>query len=228
EDPGTTDPGTEDPGTVDPGPTDPGTDIGLPQIDGAFEFEATVRFDDIEAGGSQRVFEFGGNGEDSISFGQLGPSSAVYFEIVQGGATSYIVAEDALVDGETATWTVGVDETGFMYIEKDGVQIAEGDGMVPADTLRDSNLIGSSDNGALTPLLGEVSNVSITQGDTVWTDGGDGSVPTYSNTPQAALASFALTSGPDDSLLLEDAAAELLSESGSPDVYDHSDPDFFG
>ncbi|MCR8548327.1 hypothetical protein M4578_10835, partial [Salipiger sp. P9] len=171
-DPNPTDPGTGDPGPTDPGTTDPGTDTGLPQIDGAFEFEATVRFDNIGAGGSQRVFEFGGDGEDRISFGQLGPSSAVYFEIVQGGATSYIVAEDALVDGETATWTVGVDETGFMYIEKDGVQIAEGDGMVPADTLRDSNLIGESSLADVSPLQGEIIDVSITQGDSVWTEDG--------------------------------------------------------
>ncbi|KMK66447.1 calcium-binding protein [Puniceibacterium sp. IMCC21224] len=154
-------------------PTDPaGPTAELPQIDGAFEFEATVRFDDIGAGGSQRVFEFGGAGEDSITFGQLGPSTAVLFEIVQDGATSLIVAEDALVEGETATWTVGVDETGFMYIEKDGVQVGEGDGVVPADVPRLSNTLGASSNPDLTPLIGEISDVSITQDGSVWVEDG--------------------------------------------------------
>ncbi|WP_226621952.1 calcium-binding protein [Alloyangia pacifica] len=151
--------------TTDPGPDPDGADE-LPQIDGAFEFEATLRFDDISGARDQRVFEFGGESEDRITFGQLGPSNAVLFEIVQDGVTALIVAEDAITEGETATWTVGVDETGLMYIEKDGVQIAEGDGLVPSDSERLANLLGGS--GSAT-LQGEMSDVSLVQGDQVWT-----------------------------------------------------------
>ncbi|WP_353472965.1 calcium-binding protein [Salipiger sp. H15] len=151
-------------------PTDPETDPDssgeLPQIDGAFEFEATLRFDDITGARDQRVFEFGGSGEDRITFGQLGPSNAVLFEIVQDGVTALIVAEDAITEGETATWTVGVDSSGFMYIEKDGVQVAEGDGIVPTDSERLVNLLGGS--GSAT-LQGEMSDVSLVQGGEIWT-----------------------------------------------------------
>ncbi len=156
----------EDPSDPADPETDPETSGEIPQIDGAFEFEATLRFDDITDARDQRVFEFGGEGEDRISFGQLGPSSAVLFEIVQDGVTALIVAEDALIEGETATWTVGVDESGFMYIEKDGVQIAEGDGIVPAGSERLVNLLGGS--GSAT-LQGEMSDVSLAHGDAVWT-----------------------------------------------------------
>ena len=163
---GSTDPTDPDPADpTDPTGPDPDSDV-IPQIGGAFEFEASLRFDDITGARDQRVFEFGGAGEDRITFGQLGPSSAVLFEIVQDGVTALIVAEDAISEGETATWTVGVDETGFMYIEKDGVQIAEGDGIVPADSDRLENLLGGSGS---TTLQGEMSDVSLVQGSEIWT-----------------------------------------------------------
>ncbi|ANT61778.1 hypothetical protein AYJ57_14970 [Salipiger sp. CCB-MM3] len=164
-----TDTGGTDTGGTDSGSSDTGSDTSsadLPQIDGTFEFEATIRFDDLSGASGQKVFEFGGSGEDRITFGQLGPSSAVIFEIVQDGATWMVVAEDAIIEGETATWTVGVDETGFMYVDKDGVQVAEGDGVVPSDTERSVNQLGGTGDSA---LIGEIADVSIAQGSDVWT-----------------------------------------------------------
>lgn len=145
----------------------PADTADLPQIDGAFEFEATVRVDDL-SGNGQTVFEYGGGGANAITFGQLGPSSAMIFEIVQDGETHYIVAEESLVAGETATWTAGIDETGQMYIDKNGLNLVEGDGVVPADVDRLPALLGDSVLDTRNALGGEIGDVSLAQGDTVW------------------------------------------------------------
>ncbi|WP_311735019.1 M10 family metallopeptidase C-terminal domain-containing protein [Alloyangia mangrovi] len=52
-----------------------------------------------------------------------------------------------------------------MYVEKDGVQIAEGDGVVPNGSARLTNLLGGSGNSA---LRGQISDVSITQEGSHW------------------------------------------------------------
>ncbi|MCP4206425.1 MAG: hypothetical protein GY767_05175, partial [Shimia sp.] len=140
----------------------------LPQIDGAFEFEATVRVDDLAGGHGQTVFEYGGGGPHAITFGQIGQSSAMMLEIVQDGATHYIVAEEALVAGETATWTAGIDETGQMYIDKNGMTLAEDDGVVPADVERLPALLGDSALETRSALVGGIGDVSLAQGETVW------------------------------------------------------------
>ncbi|WP_370204038.1 hypothetical protein [Salipiger bermudensis] len=159
------DDGTE----ADGGGSSPPPDaVDLPQIDGAFEFEATVRVDDLVGGHGQTVFEYGGGGPHAITFGQIGQSSAMMLEIVQDGATHYIVAEEALVAGETATWTAGIDETGQMYIDKNGMTLAEGDGVVPADVERLPALLGDSALETRSALVGEIGDVSLAQGETVW------------------------------------------------------------
>ncbi|MAE89565.1 MAG: hypothetical protein CMI67_08255, partial [Pelagibaca sp.] len=140
----------------------------LPQIDGAFEFEATLRVDDLAGGHGQTVFEYGGGGPHAITFGQIGQSSAMMLEIVQDGATHYIVAEEALVAGETATWTAGIDETGQMYIDKNGMTLAEDDGVVPADVERLPALLGDSALETRSALVGGIGDVSLAQGETVW------------------------------------------------------------
>ncbi|MBN9676442.1 hypothetical protein [Salipiger bermudensis] len=159
------DDGTE----ADGGGSSPPPDaVDLPQIDGAFEFEATLRVDDLAGGHGQTVFEYGGGGPHAITFGQIGQSSAMMLEIVQDGATHYIVAEEALVAGETATWTAGIDETGQMYIDKNGMTLAEDDGVVPADVERLPALLGDSALETRSALVGEIGDVSLAQGETVW------------------------------------------------------------
>lgn len=160
--------------------------IELPQIDGAFEFEATLRVDDLAAGNGQTVFEYGGGGANAITFGQLGPSSAMMLEIVQDGVTHYVVAEDALVAGETATWTVGIDETGQMYIDKDGATLIEGEGVVPADVERLPALLGDSAVVTRSTFGGEITDVSLAQGDTIWSPSDED--PTETETEDAPEA----------------------------------------
>ncbi|WP_335947791.1 hypothetical protein [Salipiger bermudensis] len=178
------DDGTE----ADGGGSSPPADAAeLPQIDGAFEFEATVRVDDLAGGHGQTVFEYGGGGPHAITFGQIGQSSAMMLEIVQDGATHYIVAEEALVAGETATWTAGIDETGQMYIDKNGMTLAEGDGVVPADVERLPALLGDSALETRSALVGETGDVSLAQGETVWPED-DAPAETPDDTPETPPA----------------------------------------
>lgn len=125
--------------------------------DTVFEATATVRFDDLEGGNWQRVFDFGnGPGADNILLSQQGSSNDMTFHVYDGGRQVTLTAQEAIVEGETATWTASIDETGMMSIAKNGEVIAEGPGIVPSDVARDSLLVGRSNWSSDTPLIGEV------------------------------------------------------------------------
>ncbi|WP_051148251.1 M10 family metallopeptidase [Sphingomonas phyllosphaerae] len=135
----------------------------LDDIHGAFVATATVRFDDLDGGAYQRVFDTG-NGEDSdnVWLGQIDSSADMGFEIVAGDASHRIVAKDAIVQGEHAIWTASVSSEGMMRIFKDGKMVAEGQGVVPRDVARGKEYIGHSNWSLDTPLIGTISDVSIT------------------------------------------------------------------
>ncbi|MCJ2039507.1 M10 family metallopeptidase C-terminal domain-containing protein [Methylobacterium sp. J-059] len=117
----------------------------IPEIHGAFDAYATVRFDDLDAGGFQRVFDTGnGAGTDNIWLGQVGQSDTMAFEIFDKGVAHRIAAADAIVEGETATWHAGVDSHGLMQLFKNGTLLAQGQGEVPDDVARASDLVGAS------------------------------------------------------------------------------------
>ncbi|AMB47897.1 hemolysin [Methylobacterium sp. AMS5] len=135
----------------------------LPDIHGAFTASATVRFDDLDAGAWQRVYDIGnGPGADNVYLGQIGTSKDMQFMIMNGTKSANIVAKGAIVEGQEATWTTSVNETGWMRLFKDGVLLSEGQGIVPKDVVRINEFVGKSNWAADKPLVGEVSDLTIT------------------------------------------------------------------
>ena len=161
---------------VDTGPLEannPIYNIDDEQINGAFELTVEARYDDIDAGSFQRVFDFGnGAGQDEIWLGQVGSSADMRFEIIQNGQSFNITAPGAIVEGDTTTWKVSVDETGLMQLFKDNTLLVEGQGAVPVDVERTQNFVGASNWPADSYLRGMVRNLEITN-DLGATDGND-------------------------------------------------------
>lgn len=134
------------------------------QIDGAFALAVDVRFTDLSSGAGQKIFDLASsNQSDSIWLGQLGDSNDIEFVIVNSGVEHRLVAADAIVQGEYATFRVSVDPLGTMRIAKNTdllVEAANGPGAVPADVDRDCN-IGMSSNPSDAELSGIVLNMKI-------------------------------------------------------------------
>ena len=141
------------------------TPTDYPDINGAFTAEATARFDDIDGGAWQRVFDFGnGPDSDNVWLGQFGDTDDMRFEILIGQTKYAITAENAIVEGESATWKTTVDETGYMRLYKNGDLVAEGEGAVPADIDRANEFLGKSNWPGDTPLIGEVTSFALNDG----------------------------------------------------------------
>jgi len=131
-------------------------------ITGAFALAVDVNFSDLGAGPSQDVFEFANaEGTSRIWFSQVGDSNSVEFGIEQDGVIHTVVANNAITEGEFATWRVGVDPDGTMRIAKNYDLLVEGEGVVPSDEQRESRLIGSSLDDADADLAGTVLNLKI-------------------------------------------------------------------
>ncbi|MDY8109747.1 PA14 domain-containing protein [Fulvimarina sp. 2208YS6-2-32] len=139
--------------------------IDKEQITGAFALAVDARFDDLGAGNGQKIFDFNnGTNIDTIAFGQVGGSSDVEFVIVRSGVEHRLVAKGAIVEGELATWRVGIDPNGIMRIAKNQellVESAKGDAVLPADVVRTNQLIGTSSDPADADLAGLVLNLKI-------------------------------------------------------------------
>jgi hypothetical protein len=139
--------------------------IDREQINGPFELTVEARFDDLDAGPWQRVFDFGnGAGRDNIFLGQVGTSDDMRFEVWANGRPYSITATDVIVEGVRADWKVSVDAGGFMRMWKDGVLVAQGQGAVPPDVERVQNYVGDSNWINDKRLVGEVRNLEIENG----------------------------------------------------------------
>ena len=135
---------------------------GVADIHGAFKVVAEARFDNLSGGAFQRIFDTGNGADaDNIWLGQVGNGDDMAFEIITGSAKHRIVAEDAIVQGETADWSAGVDRNGVMQIFKNGALRAEGKGALPDDVLRTSELVGRSNWSGDTPLIGAVTELQF-------------------------------------------------------------------
>ncbi|CZT36845.1 VCBS domain-containing protein [Rhizobium sp. 9140] len=132
------------------------------QIDGAFALAVSARFDDLAGGKNQKIFDLG-NGPDAqnIWLGQVRDTSDIEFVIKQGGETYRVVATNAIVEGETATWRVGVDPNGVMRIIKNSDVLKEGQGVVPADVDRAHYLIGESSVSGDAHFVGLIRDLKI-------------------------------------------------------------------
>ncbi len=131
-------------------------------INGAFELTVEARFDDVAGGSYQRVFDFGnGQAADNIILGQIANTPDMYFAIFDGDTQYRIIAQNAIVEGVVAKWTVSVDASGYMRMWKNDVLVAEGQGVAPNDVDRTSNLVGKSNWSADDDLEGEVRFLEI-------------------------------------------------------------------
>ncbi len=136
-------------------PTPP-TSTGL-----SFVTEATVRFDDLDGGVWQRVFDFGnGPGQDNLLLTQLGGSNTMRFDFYVNGQIFTLDAVGGIVEGETATWKAQVTDAGVMQLFKDGTLVGERSAAVVPGVDRANLLVGESNWSADTPLIGQVVSIS--------------------------------------------------------------------
>ncbi|RFC64145.1 DUF1929 domain-containing protein [Fulvimarina endophytica] len=205
---------------------EPGPEPTAYAIDGVFTATVVARFDDVAGGEFQRLFDFGnGVGADNVWMGQLGRTNDIAFEIWKDGVPHQVVAKNAIVEGETAVWAATVDAGGVMRIYKDFAQIAMGEGVVPADVDRTSELVGRSNWGADTPLIGEVLDIDVDAGLHTFFGSGSrktgefffGSPKDESLTGTAGHDRFGETKGVDR--IDGRAGFDTVMVSGSPDDY---------
>ena len=142
----------------------------LPEIVGPFEISLRVRFDNWNPPGGgrwQRVFDFGsGPLVDHILLTQLNDTRKMTFSIsdcVNDGTTVGVTSpNDAIDNGVIASWKVGLDPSGFMYMMKDGVELARRNTTcVVPNVTRTGKFIGHSHHTHDEPLNGAVLGIRI-------------------------------------------------------------------
>jgi serralysin len=138
------------------------SELKFNEITGPFQATMIARFDSTKLYAWQRIFDFGnGPAKDNVWFGQVGNSNDICLEVWRDGKSSRLTAHGALIDGQTATWKVGVDANALMWIEKNGVRLAQIVGLIPANIVRTNKLIGTSNWPGDAPLKGAVLGIDI-------------------------------------------------------------------
>lgn len=136
--------------------------INMPDINGAFSLSVTARFDTVIGGTGQTVFDFGdGTRQNDILLAQVSNSATLEFVIFVGGQRFAVAADDAIVAGETAQWTVAVDAAGLMSLSKGASLLVQGQGADPADVDRDTAQVGAANADDKGPLNGAVSSLEF-------------------------------------------------------------------
>jgi galactose oxidase len=136
----------------------------LDEITGPFEIEVVARFDNVKLYTGQKVFDFGNGPQlDNIILGQCESTNNMCFDLWNNRTKYRLEAKDAIIPKEVATWKVGVDPTGRMWLSKNGASLGEAQGKVPdKDILRSNKLLGSSNWPGDAPLQGAVLGINIT------------------------------------------------------------------
>lgn len=99
---------------------------------GPLRIDIAVQYDSLGAGPSQPLVALGTEAGDArLTLGQLGSSDDLYFELSQDGSVYRLVAEDALISGETASFAAVIDAEGVMALYKDNTLLAEMPAEVP-------------------------------------------------------------------------------------------------
>jgi serralysin len=134
----------------------------LPEINGAFVISVVARYDNFNGFYWQRVFDFGnGPALDNVWLGQWANTCDMCLEVWKDGRMCRVIAVGAIINNEAATWRVGVDANGLMWIEKNGRRLIQQQGIVPAKVVRVNKFIGKSNWQADAPLQGDVSSIQI-------------------------------------------------------------------
>lgn len=134
------------------------------EISGAFELEVNARFDNLHGPKAQRLLDFGSAAfVNNIVLGQCQKGRDMCFEVWHEGNRHQLVAKDAISEGEMATWKARVNNNGRMFIEKNGMVLADMAGLAPPPGLiRSSKLIGKSNFVSDSQQQGLISGVKIT------------------------------------------------------------------
>lgn len=99
---------------------------------GPLRIDIAVQYDSLGAGPSQPLVALGTEaGGARLTLGQLGSGDDLYFELSQDGSVYRLVAEDALISGETASFAAVIDAEGVMALYKDDTLLAEMPAEVP-------------------------------------------------------------------------------------------------
>jgi DNA-binding beta-propeller fold protein YncE len=128
-----------------------------------FYAEATVRFDDLDGGQWQRVFDYGdGPATNNILLGQVFNTDDMRFSFWRDGTEYILDVPDVIVEGETATFIAQITTAGLQQLYKNGVLIGENQAStIPENVDRANKLVGASNWGGDTPLIGEVLAITV-------------------------------------------------------------------
>ena len=103
-------------------------DFPCQTFDKPFVASFYARFDDISdpAVIFQRVFDFSnGQASNNIICGQNSNSEDLTCEVYSNAVKQVVTVPNGIVEGEFAFWHFGMEPNGTLWIEKDGVQVAQ-------------------------------------------------------------------------------------------------------
>ena len=148
-----------------------------------FDVTAVVRFDNVQGGAFQRIFDFSNGAEqDEILFGNLGTTNGIIFETIKDGIRYRMTIDNVITNGETSTWRATIDDQGEFQIFKDGTLISDMStdftvydqsfqdvtpqtlptaDAIPRDVPRDEILVGQSPFWHDADLIGSVDSLEI-------------------------------------------------------------------
>ena len=99
---------------------------------GPLRIDVALQFDALGAGPSQPLVALGTVGAPpSLLLGQLDATNDLVFDFTQDGTTYRLVAEDALIPGETASFAAEIDDMGRMALFKDDALLTQIQAEVP-------------------------------------------------------------------------------------------------
>lgn len=135
-------------------------------VNGPFTIRVRGRFDEVNGSRRwQRLFDFSnGAYSDNIILGQRYNSNDMEFSVRRDGedpSQTNLRAEGAIVEGETATWIVSIDDKGNGRLLKNGKLLAEGPMQIPRKITRELNYLGRSPYDDDSPLFGAVESINI-------------------------------------------------------------------
>ena len=128
-----------------------------------FYARAVVRFDNLEGGSHQRVFDYAnGPATNNILLTQVSGTNTIRFSFWKDAVEYILDIPNTIVNHEQAMYVAQIYEDGLMQLLKDGVLI----GQYLAPTLPDNEertnkLVGESNWSHDSPLIGEVLQIYV-------------------------------------------------------------------
>ncbi len=133
---------------------------------GAISVSMYARMDNVDAGARewQRLFDFGDT-NNTIWAGTQFTTDDMQFEVIINGIKYFVLAPDAVQDGEWAHWSFTINETGLMRIYKNGDLLAQNQGATPSLNGTGIYRLGASSFSGDDALDGAIADVTIHRDD---------------------------------------------------------------